>query len=96
MYVAKFYIGWGTFEFKGEDAGEIVRAIEDVQSLSCLARMGRTHGTKTDQVVLDKLDAFLEKYEKNELEMDDIKNLKLPLSVGTLECLECIEVNETK
>ena len=87
MYGAKIQIGWITDCFEGDSPSAIIRGVERVQDLGCLLRMGREEEGEKGQKELTKLEAFLEKYQNGALTMEDISNLDIKLSIGTIKCL---------
>ena len=85
-YSAVFEIGWMTVNAEGETPDDLVRKIEEAQDLQCLVQMAGAMGTKKDKQEIQKLIAFLDKYGAGELTIEDVKNLDLKLSVGSLKC----------
>lgn len=86
MYGAKIEIGWINKCFEGNTAAEIMRKVEDYQDFDCLLRMGRMQEDSAEQKELDKLEAFLDKYYDGTLEMSDVQNLDIRLSIGDFIC----------
>ena len=88
---ARLEIGWIEEDFQGETPEDIVREVGKVQDLDCLLRMGYEEEGKRGRKELDKLAAFLEKYRSRTLATDDIKNLDINLSIGSIRCLDFSE-----
>ncbi|MCR5296041.1 MAG: hypothetical protein K6E17_01410 [Clostridiales bacterium] len=88
-YSATFHIGWMTVNAEGDTPADLVREIENAQDLQCLVKMASMMGTKKDKKEIGRLIEFLEKYNDGTLAIDDVKNLNVSLSVGTLKC-ECL------
>lgn len=93
-YCAKIQIGWITDCFEGDAPSTIIRSVERVQDFDCLLRMGRMEEGKKGQKELAKLEAFLERYHDGTLTMEDISNLDIKLSIGTIKCLGIAESEE--
>lgn len=70
------------FFFRGIDANDLVSQFNEVQDLPCLVETGESLGTKKDKIVLKQLQSFLLKYYEGSLEMTDLKNLSIKLSLG--------------
>ena len=85
-YAAKIEIGWLVQCFEGDDPCGVIREVERVQDFGCLLRMGRMEEGETGQQELDRLEEFLDKYYDGTLSMDDIKGLKVHLSIGDIVC----------
>lgn len=94
MYGAKIQIGWMTECIEGDSPYAIIRGVERVQDFDCLLRMGRMEEGKKGQQELTKLEAFLEKYQDGTLTMEDISNLDIKLSIGTIKCFGIAENEE--
>ena len=92
-YSAIFHIGWMTVNAEGDTPVDLVREIENAQDLQCLVQMAGMMGTKKDKKEIGKLVAFLEKYGGRTLTIDDIRNLDVDLSAGSLKC-ESLTENE--
>ena len=93
-YAAVFEVtSWLTEQYliKGDDAFEILSAFEDIQSLSCLVRMGRREEDVEGQKQLDKIEALLDKKDCGELNIDDLKTMDYTLSLGDIRCLDVLE-----
>ena len=86
-YCAKIQIGWITDCFEGDSPSAIIRSVDRVQDFDCLLRMGKMEEGEKGQKELTKLEAFLEKYQDGTLTMEDISNLDINLSIGTIKCL---------
>lgn len=93
-YAAKIQIGWLTDCFEGDTPSDVIRSVEKVQDFNCLLRMGRMEEGKKGQKELSKLEAFLEKYYEGSLRVEDISNLDVKLSIGTIKCLGIAESDE--
>ncbi len=85
-YSAVFHIGWMTVNAEGDSMSDLIREVEKAQDLQCLAQMAGMMGTKKDKQEIRKLIDFLEKNNSNELTVDDVRNLDVKLSVGSLKC----------
>lgn len=85
-YSAVFQIGWMTVKAEAENPKDLVKEIEKAQDLQCLVQMSTMMGTKKDKQEIKKLIRFIEKNNDNELTIEDIRNLDVKLSVGTLRC----------
>ena len=92
-YQATFQIGWMTVQAEGDTPEDLVRAVEREQDLQCLAQMAGSMGTKKDKLEVRKLMEFLSKYYDGGLTIEDVRNLDVHLSVGTLKC-ESLTVSE--
>lgn len=79
-------LGWIKKCFEADDPCGIIREVEEIQDFGCLLQMGRMEEDKKGQKELDKLEAFLYKYHKGTLTMNDIKNLKIHLSIADIIC----------
>lgn len=90
-YAAKIQIGWLTDCFEGDTPSAVIKSAEKVQDFDCLLRMGRMEEGKRGQKELSKLEAFLEKYYDDSLTVEDISNLDVNLSIGTIKCLGIAE-----
>ena len=86
MYAAIIEIGWVKKCFEGNTPSEILQQVETYQDFGCLVRMGRMEEGKRGQKELDKLEAFLEKYYDETLEMSDIDKLDIHLTIGDFVC----------
>ncbi len=71
---------------EGDTLEDLVREVEKAQDLQCLAQMASMMGTKRDEQKIRKLIDFLEKYNSDELTVEDIRNLNVELSIGDLKC----------
>ena len=90
-YKAKFTVGWMKIEAEEDSIWDLVSAIEREQDLMCLAQQVSMMGTKKDKQQISKILEFLEKRSNDELTVDDIRNLDIPLSIGRIKCEELIE-----
>ena len=93
-YAAAIEIGWLRTCFEADDPCGIIRKVEQIQDFGCLMEMGRMSEGRRGQEELDKLEAFLDKYYKGSLTMDDIKNLNVHLSIANLICHGIAETEE--
>ena len=98
MYAAVFEMKsmFGTFQyfFEGKTPVAIMDAFEYEQSLECLIRHGRCEEGYDGQLALDRLEAFYNKYTNFNLTIDDIADLDVNLSVGTIKCHAIAEGDE--
>ena len=69
-------------EYEGGSAGEIVRQMYRFQDFDCLVRMGPQFGDDVSE-----LEAFLDKFHSGKLTFEDLKNMNIELSVGTIRCI---------
>ena len=83
MNAAWIEIGWDVDCFEGETANEIIDAVSWHQDFRCLLMMAQQMESPS---TFAKLEAFLDKYWDRELTMDDLKNLKIDLSIGRFYC----------
>ena len=90
-YTAKFQLGWMTIEAEGDSPFDLMQAVENEQDLMCLVQQCSMMGTKADKKEIGKVIAFLEKKSDGSLTIDDIRDLKIKLSIGTIKCLELRE-----
>ena len=94
MYAAVFemtgWMGKQQYIFRGDSASDLLSKFERVQDLGCLVRMGRFQENKKGQKELDKLEAVLDKYYDGSLEPDDLLELDISISLGTIKCA-CVE-----
>ena len=93
-YAAIIELGWVKKCFEADGPCEIIKKVEDVQDFNCLLQMGRIEEDKKGQKELEKLEAFLYKYHKGTLTMNDIKNLKIHLSIADIICHGIAETEE--
>ena len=98
MYAAVFEMesmfGRHQYFFEGATPAAIMDAFEYEQSLECLIRHGRREENREGQIVLDRLEAFYNKYMDFGLTIDDIANLDVQLSIGTIKCMGIAEGTE--
>ena len=85
-YAAIIKIGWITDCYEADDPCGIIRKAEDIQDFDCLLRMGRSEEDGEGQAELSKLEIFLDKYRNGTLDMTDIENLDVHLSIGSIVC----------
>ena len=80
----------GTYQHivRGETPSALIEDFDNVQSLHCLVRMGRSEEDAKGQENLDVLESILEKTESRELTDDDLKLLDIKISLGTIKFLE--------
>ncbi len=93
FYTDKKY-GGHDYLYTGEDANDLISQFNEDQNLTCLPEMGRLMGTRKDKIVLKKLDAFLTKYYRGELTMDDLKDFSVNLSIGYIGVRAIAETDE--
>lgn len=96
MYAARIEIGWVNKWFEGETPCEIISNVEEYQDFGCLMMMGRSNEKKKGQKELDKLQIFLDKYYSRTLTIDDIRDLKIHLSIADIVCHEVKEIDEVE
>ena len=87
LFEMKAWVGTEYYLLEGEDIDVIVHQILRENDLYCIARMGRSMGTKDDQPQLNRIDKFLEKFDQGELTWDDISKFNFKLSTGSFRCL---------
>ena len=93
MYAALFELNsWRPEQYiiTGSSAAALLDGFEDIQSLECLVRMGRSHENAKGQKELDKLEAILNKRYNGELSSVDLLGLDIKLSLGTIKCVEIL------
>ncbi len=90
-YTAKFQMGWMTVDAEGDSPSELMQAVEKEQDLMCLVQQCAMMGTKADKKEIGKVISFLEKQSDDSLTIDDIRDLNVKLSVGSIKCLELME-----
>ncbi len=91
MYAAMIEIGWMKQVVEGESANAIIDAISRYQDFGCLVTMAKQ---RESSYTYSKLKAFVDKYRKRALTMDDIKNLDIGLSIGSIRCHGVAEGDE--
>ena len=95
MYAALFemdsWMGLLQHVVEGNDASDLLYGFEDIQSLSCLVMMGRSHEGAKGQKMLDKLEKILDKRACGDLTIEDLLKLDIKLSIGGFKCVEIIE-----
>ena len=92
MITANISIGWVNKSFEGNSASEVIDKVSEYQDFGCLLVMARQNESKRGQKEADKLECFLEKYNRRELTVSDLGNLKIHLSIGDIICSEVNEV----
>lgn len=90
-YKGKFTVGWLNIETEEDSMDGLIRAIEKEQDFTCLIQQVSMMGTKKDKQEIQKLITFLEKRNNDELTVEDVRNLNIRLSVGSVKCDELIE-----
>ncbi len=68
-------------EYEGDSPEEIIFQLYGDQDLDCLVRMGPMFGEDVSE-----LERFVDKFHSGDLSFDDIKNLDISLSIGTIKC----------
>ena len=95
MYAALFeldsWMGKNQHILEGESASDLLSEFEEVQSLTCLAQMGRMQEDANGQKELDKLDVILGKHFNGELTVEDLLTLDITLKIGSIKCVEVLE-----
>lgn len=76
---------------RGDNASELLTEFEEIQSLSCLVRMGRGQEDTKGQKQLDKLEAILEKKYNGDLTISDLKKMNIKISIGAFRCVTVLE-----
>ena len=76
--------------FEGDHPETIIAQLERLQDLECLVRMGPMFG---DDV--SSLEELLRKHHNGKLAWNDIKNMNIELSVGTIKCIDFQEEQES-
>ena len=92
-YAALIQIGYFKNCFEADSPTGIIRKAESIQDFDCIVRMGRMAEGKKGQKELDKLEAFLIKYHDGDLTMEDIQNLDVNLSIGSITCYAIAETD---
>ena len=97
MYAALFEMtSWCGLEqhiVQGDSAETLLNAFEDIQSLSCLVRMGRSRERGVGLESLNKLEAILTDRDSGLLTIDKLLELDVQISLGTFKCVEIIEAD---
>lgn len=95
MYAAVFemdsWMGLQQHIVCGDSAADLLYEFENIQSLSCLVMMGRSHENAKGQKMLDKLEAILDKRACGDLTNADLLKLDIKLSIGGFKCVEILE-----
>lgn len=95
MYAALFemssWMGLDQHIVCGSSAADLLYEFEEVQSLSCLVRMGRSEEGPEGQKMLDKLEEILRKRSNGDLTNEDLLTLDIEISLGTIKCVEIAE-----
>ncbi len=73
-------------EYEGETPEMIIYQLYDMQDLDCLVRMGPMFGEDVSE-----LEAFMDKFHNGNLTFEDIRNLNIELSIGTIKCISIEE-----
>ena len=71
---------------EGEYPEEVMKQLDRIQDLDCLASMGPNFGDDTRD-----LQNFLDKYHSGSMCWDDIRNMNFELSVGSIKCIDLQE-----
>lgn len=95
MYAAVFemssWMGLEQHILKGKTAADLLNGFENIQSLSCLVRMGRSQEEANGQKALDKIEEILQKSYDGSLTPEELLTLDVKLSIGTIKCAEILE-----
>ena len=95
MYAALFemssWMGLEKYIFQGMDASDLLEEFEDVQSLHCLVRMGRSEEGPEGQKALDVIEDILDKRDSGDLTVEDLLKLDVKTSLGTIKCCKVQE-----
>ena len=75
-----------TREFEGKSPKEIISKFNRIQDLDCLVRMGPMYGDDVSE-----LETFMDKYHSGNLTFEDLKNMDISLSIGTIKCIAAEE-----
>lgn len=87
VFETESWMGKQQFLCTGETAADVLAKFGQVQDLWCLLRMGRVKEPAAGQKQLDILENVLYKYESGALELSDLAQIQVRLSIGTLNCL---------
>jgi hypothetical protein len=95
MYAALFemssWLGPEQHIVRGGSAADLLSGFEEVQSLSCLVRMGRGREDAEGQKMLIYLEDILFKRDSGTLTNEDLLAFDIKISLGTIKCVEIIE-----
>lgn len=87
LFEMKAWIGTENYLFEGNDVATIVRKLLKENDLYCIASMGRSMGTKSDQPQLSKIERFLKKYDNGNLSWEDLTKFEFKISTGSFRCI---------
>ena len=73
-------------EYEGDSPEEIIFQLYRDQNLDCLVRMGPMFGEDVSE-----LEAFIDKFHSGDLTFEDLKNMNITLSIGTIKCTSAEE-----
>ena len=76
---------------KGDNASDLLNEFEEIQSLSCLVKMGRSRERGEGQKMIDILEDLLSKRDNGDLTNEDLLTLDIKISLGTIKCVEIVE-----
>lgn len=92
MYSAVIEFGYMLCIFSGNDAYEIMDSFQTMQDLNCLAMMAsKRERSKKGKAEAKKLSEFACLCMSGEVDVDDIRNLDIDLSIGSIKCHELLE-----
>lgn len=89
------WVGCERYYFEGETAADVLTQLNWKQDLRCLARMGWVQElTPEGRAAIDHLWKALDKQREGTLTAEDLGELDIELSIGTLKCLGAAEGNQ--
>lgn len=95
MYAAVFemssWMGLEKHILKGQTASDLLDEFENIQSLSCLVRMGKSQERGAARKALEKVEEILEKSYDGSLTPEELLTLDIKISLGTIKCVEILE-----
>lgn len=94
MYTSIFEIfglsGIQEYTFAGKDASDILFQLQCVQDLGCLVEMGSKMEDENGKKGLARIQNILDKDREGSLTIQDLKDLDVSLSIGSVKCV-CVE-----
>ena len=101
MYAALFEmerrLGTEQYIFTGNSASELLSKFEEVQSLECLAEMGkRQERSATGKKAIMLLEELLDKHLSGTMTIEDLLSLDIKISLGSIKCIKILEGDDAK
>jgi hypothetical protein len=98
MYASLFEMSsWAGVEqyiINGNSVAELLYGFEDIQSLSCLVKMGKSRENGDALLSLVKLEQILNARDVGTLTVDKLLELDVKISLGSFKCVEVLEGND--